>query len=72
MLKRDLLALIADLPDDADIRVATPTHDHWRTMLASEISHAAEEVVSPSAYHDGEDAIRDEDDEDTKVVYVLW
>lgn len=77
MLKRDLLALIAHLPDDADIRVAIPTHDHWRSVLAGDIQQVAEEVVSPSSYHNDEDKIRDPDDhgddsDDLKTVHVLW
>lgn len=71
MLKRDLLALIADLPDDADIRVATPTRDYWQTILATDIERVTVEMVSPSAYHDGQLEI-DNDDEDAVPTYVLW
>ena len=71
MLKRDLLALIAHLPDDADIRVATPSRDYWQTTLATDIERVTEEMVSPSAYHDGQLKI-DNDDEDAVPTYVLW
>ena len=47
MLKADLLALIADLPDDADIRFDQPTHDYWRIHLAIDITAIDEVKVKP-------------------------
>lgn len=73
MLKADLLALIADLPDDADIRFDQPTHDYWRTHLAIDITAIDEVKVKPTAYHNDEDAIQvdDEWNEELKTVYII-
>lgn len=73
MKKQDLLDLINSLPDDADIRMERPSHDYWRTVLAIEVTGVEEVKVKPSAYHDGADAIRDDEewDESLHTVYVL-
>ena len=73
MLKADLLALIADLPDDADIRFDQPTHDYWRIHLAIDITAIDEVKVKPTAYHNDEDAIQvdDEWNEELKTVYII-
>lgn len=77
MLKRDLLALIAHLPDDADIRMDEPTGDYWRRHLASDFETVEAVLVRPSAYYDGRDVIVEDDGDDDDgpqgiaTVYVL-
>lgn len=73
MKKTDLIALIESLPDDADIRFAQPTHDHWRTQLAIDPDRIEEVKVSPSAYHNDRDAVQadGEWDEDLDTVYLI-
>ena len=71
MTKSELLELLQQVPDDADIRISQPTHDHWRTQLAVDIRDITEETVKNSAYHNDQDAICDEWDEEGKRVWVL-
>lgn len=73
MRKQDLIALLNDLPDDAEIRIDQPTHDHWRRHIAADIIMIDEVQVAPSAYHNDNDVIQDGDEweDDMKAVYLL-
>lgn len=71
MLKSELLELLERIPDNAEIRINQPTHDYWRTHLAVDITDITEESVKPSTYHDGQDVIAEEWDEDLQNVWVI-
>ena len=73
MRKSELMRLLKDVPDDADIRIDQPTHDYWRHHLATDISAIDEVKVRASDYHGSHDVIQSDDDwdSDDQTVFVL-
>lgn len=39
---------------DEEVRIAQPTHDHWRNVKAVEIESIEELEIKHSSYHDGD------------------
>lgn len=68
--KQDLLNALEHVPADAEIRLAQPTHDYWHTRLAVSIQSVCQQFIQHTDYHNA-DAIEEEDDGDTKTVWVL-
>lgn len=68
--KQDLLNALERVPADAEIRLAQPTHDYWRTRLAVSIRSVCQQFIRHTDYHNA-DAIEEEGDGNTKIVWVL-
>ena len=68
----ELIERLENLDPDMEVMFEHPSHDHWRTALASEISHVEENTVRYAEYHrqyilsDG----YDEDDPRQEVVLL--
>ncbi len=59
----ELIARLRELPADAEVHIAHPSGDYWRTTLAPAVEDAAEAFVKRSEYHD-ETAIAEGDFDD--------
>lgn len=67
MTKKELIAKLAVFEDDDEIRIETPSHDHWNTVIARQIYSVEHARIARSDYHRA-DKILDEypsEDEDT-------
>ena len=68
----ELIERLKDFDDDMDVMFEHPAHDHWRTVLASEVSQVSENTVRYAEYHrqhvlaEGRD-----DDEPCKEVVLI-
>jgi len=50
MLAHDLAKMLLELPN-IEVKFGHPSHDYWRTELASDIDSITEEQVKFTAYH---------------------
>ena len=68
----ELIERLQNLDPDMDVMFEHPSHDHWRTVLASEVSQVSENTVRYAEYHrqhvlaEGRD-----DDESCKEVVLI-
>ena len=68
----ELIERLKDFDDDMEVMFEHPSHDHWRTVLASEVSQVSENTVRYAEYHrqhvlaEGRD-----DDEPCKEVVLI-
>ena len=68
----ELIARLQNLDPDMEVMFEHPAHDHWRTVLASEVSQVSENTVRYAEYHrqhvlaEGRD-----DDEPCKEVVLI-
>lgn len=62
-----LIALLKDADQDADVHFSYCYGDHWRTEVAPKLSNVSEGIVEYSDYHRMDKIADDEDcyDEDT-------
>lgn len=63
MTVAELIKELKKHPQDADVRICQPTHDHWRSELASEIDSVGLAFVEHTSYHHA-DQIYDEEEND--------
>lgn len=65
------MSLLEDFDPDQDVFFAHPSHDYWRSTLASEVRTVCNDTVKHSDYH-RQHTIADYDDEDeTRDVVVI-
>ena len=68
----ELIERLENLDPDMEVMFEHPAHDHWRTVLASEVSQVSENTVRYAEYHrqhvlaEGRD-----DDEPCKEVVLI-
>ena len=68
----ELIERLQNLDPDMEVMFEHPAHDHWRTVLASEVSQVSENTVRYAEYHrqhvlaEGRD-----DDEPCKEVVLI-
>ena len=67
MLVKELIEMLQDMDQDAEVHYAYNYGDHWRTQVAPAISQVFDGVVEYSDYHQMDKLVEDEDcyDEDT-------
>lgn len=69
---RELIERLELLDGDMEVRIAQPTHDHWRNTKAAEIDEVDETEVTRSDYHDGDIlASGDGDEADLRTVLLI-
>lgn len=63
----ELIDLLKDFDADAEVHIAYPSGDYWRTTLASEVISVSDGIVQYSSYHDDYKLVEyyDEDGEET-------
>ena len=47
----ELIERLENLDPDMEVMFEHPSHDHWRTVLASEVSQVSENTVRYAEYH---------------------
>jgi hypothetical protein len=47
----ELIEQLQNLDPDMEVMYEHPSHDHWRTVLASEVSRVEENTVRYAEYH---------------------
>ena len=47
----ELIERLQNLDPDMEVMFEHPAHDHWRTVLASEVSQVSENTVRYAEYH---------------------
>ena len=62
MRLKQLLAILANFPDDAEVHLVYPSHDYWSTEIAAKVTDLDEEEVRYSVYHE-KDVIAEEGDQ---------
>lgn len=72
MKVRELIDELKSMDPDAEVHIAYPSGDHWRTTVAPVLSSADEMQVKHSAYHSKDVLVADEDwDDNADCVVVL-
>jgi hypothetical protein len=76
MTKLELLELLEQIEDDAEVYFSYPAGDYWRSIIVKPVSDAQFENVSYSAYHEQlvlEEVSYDDEqhNENIKSVFVL-
>ena len=71
----ELIERLQNLDPDMEVMFEHPSHDHWRTVLASEVSQVSENTVRYAEYHRqyvlAESRDDDEEDSDPRKQVVL-
>ena len=77
MKVHELIAALQNLDPDMEVMYEHPSHDYWRTVLASEISRVEENTVRYAEYHrqfvladNSNDAADRSDDPHKEVVLI--
>jgi hypothetical protein len=60
----ELIELLQNFDEDAEVHMAYGSGDHWRTTLAPKVTQVFNGAVQMSDYHQGDRLIHDEDVED--------
>lgn len=63
MTVADLRNELAQFDDNALVFVESPSHDHWRTMLAEPVDEVEKTMIGWSSYHDKFQIVDEEQDE---------
>lgn len=63
MTVKELIAYLEQQDQDAEVFFAHPSHDYWKTELASSVNEVQEAPVKHSGYHDQMVTVDDEDSE---------
>ena len=64
MTVAELIKELQKQPQDADVRICQPTHDHWRSELAAEIEDVGLAFIEHTSYHNADQIYDDELDDD--------
>lgn len=59
----ELISRLQDLDPDMEVMYEHPSHDHWRTVLASDVSQVDENIVRYAEYHRQYVLAEDQDDQ---------
>lgn len=75
MTVQELMERLSHLSPDAEVRVAQPSHNRWRHVVASEVESADEVEVVYSAYNEEfivlkDDSLPDDNAERKNVVVI--
>jgi hypothetical protein len=62
MQVKELIEMLQDMDQDADVHFAYNYGDHWRTEVAPKVSQVSEGVVEYSDYHRMDKLVTDEED----------
>lgn len=62
MTVKQMMAILANFPDDAEVHLVYPSRDYWNTEIAAKVSDVGEEEVRHSVYHEN-DVIAEEGDQ---------
>ena len=62
MQVKELIEMLQDMDQDAEVHYAYNYGDHWRTEVAPKVSQVSEGVVEYSEYHRMDKLVTDEDD----------
>ncbi len=69
-----MIEYLSDFDGDKEVFFLHPSHDHWRTELASPVENVEPGYIKHSTYHQQNQVIRDEndypDDEDDTVILI--
>lgn len=60
--KEQLIEALQALPDGAQVRMAVPAGDYWKTLKTPPVVGFRESVVQPNGYHDCECEVKDPDE----------
>ena len=80
MTVAELIERLQNFDPNMEVKIAQPTHDHWKNVLASDIDDVDELEVEYSDYHsslvigDGEEEYDDDDnliERDYKTAIIL-
>jgi hypothetical protein len=68
---KELIAQLERLDENSEVYFAHPSHDYWKTELASEVNEVTEAPLKHSGYHDQMATVDEEDREDGEKLYVV-
>lgn len=63
MTVRDLILYLQGMPDNMTVVFLYPSHDHWDTTLAREVTLADTDKVTRSDYHRCDKLLRSNDED---------
>jgi hypothetical protein len=76
MIVKDLIKMLKNEDPNAEVMIEQPSHDHWHSMLAAEVSSVETKTIRDSEYHSSNKIVSDDpekygvEDEDREVVVI--
>ena len=67
----ELIERLENLDPEMEVMFEHPSHDHWRTVLASEVSQVSENMVKYAEYHRQYVLADDYDEDEPRIKVVL-
>lgn len=71
MTVAELISELKEYDQDLPVHFAYQYGDHWRTMVAPEVTEVSEEQVKYSSYHNTTALAKDQDDIDDSFIDVI-
>ena len=67
----ELIERLENLDPEKEVMFEHPSHDHWRTVLASEVSQVSENMVKYAEYHRQYVLADDYEEDEPRIKVVL-
>lgn len=67
----ELIKQLEDLDQTKEVYFAHPSHDYWRSELASEVESVGEELIKHSQYHGQMTTVRELDGDNADMAVVI-